>query len=277
MESGPAELIAGFGPRTPDSSYAPMTAETAHHPSGPMTMAMSLAAVAGFIDAHLFLHVTSVFVANMSGNMVRLGIDTGDGHWTTAAASFAALVAFTIGVIGAIAHHDHQLRTGRRVRPDQLLIVEMLLTLALPIMLIAGHVEFSASPRWIHVAVISLGAFAMGIQASALRRVGQIAVATTYGTGTIVRIGEKAALAIRRADRVGDQRRITTVAVLVAVLVSYIGGAALASALGSAPALLFVPPAVLGLFAMYVHFDARFQIAFTRSRARLRADVSIDA
>ena len=42
---------------------------------------------------------------------------------------------------------------------------------------------------------------AMGLQATALRRVGQIAVATTYGTGAIVRVGEKVALAARRADR----------------------------------------------------------------------------
>lgn len=242
-----------------------------------MTMAISLAAVAGFVDAHLFLHVTSVFVANMSGNMVRVGIEVGDGHWSTAAGSLAALIAFTSGVIAAIAHHDRQLRSGRRVRPDQLLIAEMLLTLALPLLLIFGHVEFAASPGWRHVGIIALGAFAMGIQASALRRVGEIAVATTYGTGTIVRIGEKAALALRQAERVGGSRRITTVTVLVAVLVSYIGGAALASVLGSAPALLFIPPVVLAVFATYVHFDTRFQMAFAQSRARLRARVSLDA
>ena len=61
-----------------------------------MTMAISLAAVAGFIDAHLFLHVTSVFVANMSGNMVRVGIEVGDGHWTTAVGSLAALIALLV-------------------------------------------------------------------------------------------------------------------------------------------------------------------------------------
>ena len=234
-----------------------------------MAMALSLAAVAGFIDAFLFLNVTSVFVANMSGNMVRVGIEAGDGHWTTAVGSLAALIAFTSGVIAAIAHHDHQLRRGRLVRPDQLLIAEALLTLALPVALIVFDVEFSRSPGWIHGAVIAVGAFAMGIQASALRRVGEIAVATTYGTGTIVRIGEKAALALRRAERVDDARRLTTITVLVGVLVSYIGGAALASALGGARELLFIPPAVLAVFAVYVHFDERFQSAFTQSRARL--------
>ena len=241
-----------------------------------MTMAISLAAVAGFIDAHLFLHVTSVFVANMSGNMVRVGIEVGDGHWTPAVGSLAALIAFTSGVIAAIAHHDHQLRRGRRVRPDRLLIAEMLLTLALPLLVIGFDVDFSESPGWIHATVIAIGAFAMGIQASALRRVGEVAVATTYGTGTIVRIGEKAALAMRRAERVGEGRRLTTVTVLVAVLASYIGGAAIASALGSSPVLLFIPPAVLAAFAVYVHFDTHIQMAFAQSRARLRTRAPID-
>lgn len=232
-------------------------------------MAISLAAVAGFIDAHLFLHVTSVFVANMSGNMVRVGIEVGDGRWITAAGSSVALIAFTSGVIAAIAHHDHQLRRGRVVRPDRLLVAEALLALALPITLIAFDVDFAEPPGLVHVAVIAVGAFAMGIQASALRRVGEVAVATTYGTGTIVRIGEKASLALRGAQRVGEARRLTTITVLVAVLVGYIGGAALASASGSAVELLFIPPVVLAGFAVYVHADTRFRTAIDRSRARL--------
>ncbi len=253
-----------------------MTAETRHHPSGPLAMAISLAAVAGFVDAHLFLNVTSVFVANMSGNMVRVGIEVGEGNWTTAVGSFAALIAFTTGVIVAIAHHDHQLRHGRRVRPDRLLVVEAVLTLALPVILIVFDVQFSASPGGIHGLVIAIGALAMGIQASALRRVGEIAVATTYGTGTIVRIGEKVALALRRAERVGEGRRMTTAALLVIVLLSYIGGAAIASAAGSSATLLFIPPAVLIGFAVYVRVDERFQSALQHPRVRIRRRVPAD-
>ncbi len=240
-------------------------------------MAISLAAVAGFIDAHLFLHVTSIFVANMSGNMIRVGIEIGDGGWTTAAGSLAALIAFTVGVIVAITHHDHQLRRGRSVRPDRLLVVEALLALTLPVLLIWSDVDFSEPPGAVHGTVIAIGAFAMGIQASALRRVGEIAVATTYGTGTIVRIGEKAALALRRAERVGEGRRSTTVGVLVIVLAGYIGGAAVASALGSSPVLLFIPPAVLSGFAVYVHLDTGFQSEFQQSWARLRGRAPFDA
>lgn len=245
-----------------------MTAETAHHPSGPLFLACSLAGVAGFIDAHLFLHVTNVFVANMSGNLVRAGILTGSGDWSIAAGSAAALFTFTVGVVIAIAHHDRQLQQDNRVRPDDLLIVEALLVLSLPILIIVGDVEFSNRPDALHYLVIGLGALAMGIQASALRRVGGIAVATTYGTGTIVRIGEKVALARRRAERTSDGRRSATIVVLVGVLACYVGGAAVASALGSSPLLLLIPSVVLLIFAAYVRWSTGFRAAFTESRIR---------
>jgi uncharacterized membrane protein YoaK (UPF0700 family) len=245
-----------------------MTAETAHHPSGPLVLAFSLAGVAGFVDAHLFLHVTNVFVANMSGNMVRAGIFTGSGDWSIAALSVAALVAFASGVGLAIAHHDRQLRQNKPVRPDDLLVIEALLTLSLPSILILFDVEFSNRAEPIHYLVIGIGALAMGIQASALRRVGSIAVATTYGTGTIVRIGEKLALGLRRAKRTSAGRRSATIIVLVGVLASYVGGAAAASALGSSPLLLLIPSAVLLTFAIYVRTSARFRAAFTESRIR---------
>ena len=247
-----------------------MVAKTAHHPSGPLVLAISLAAVAGFVDAHLFLYVSNVFVANMSGNMIRVGIFTGDGSWAAAVASLAALGAFVAGVIVAIDHHHRRVRSGRRVHPDDLLVAEGVLVLSLPIVLLAFDVQFSAVPDPLHYVVISLAAFAMGIQASSLRRVGEIAVATTYGTGTVVRIGEKAVLGLHRAERPSDGPRSATLVVLIAVLLGYIGGAAAASASGEPAALLFVPGAVLLVAAVFVRHSARFQAAVAASRGRVR-------
>jgi uncharacterized membrane protein YoaK (UPF0700 family) len=245
-----------------------VTAETAHHPSGPLVLACSLAGVAGFVDAHLFLHVTNVFVANMSGNMVRVGILSGSGDWPIAAGSVAALFAFGAGVVVAIGHHDRRLQQTKPVRPDELLAIEGLLTLSLPAILIGFDVEFSNRAGLIHYLVIGIGAFAMGIQASSLRRVGSIAVATTYGTGTIVRIGEKLALGLRRAERTSSSRRSATIIVLVGVLCCYVGGAAAASALGSSPFLLLIPAAVLLTFAAYVRSSTGFRSALAESRVR---------
>jgi len=225
-----------------------VTKEASYHPSAPLGIAVALSAVAGFVDAHMFLHVARVFVANMSGNMIQLGMNTGLGDWSGVATSALALVAFLAGVIAATVHHDRRVRRGLPVHPDRLLVIEALLVIAL-IGLLVGFDITAVQVRPVTFLAVALGAVALGMQTMALRRVGAVAVATTYGTGTIVRIGEKLALGVRRADRDDEHRRRVTIAVLVTILVGYIVGAAIAAALGSSPWTLAVPVAVLGLAA----------------------------
>jgi uncharacterized membrane protein YoaK (UPF0700 family) len=219
--------------------------ERTHHPSGPLGLAIALAAAAGFVDAHIYENVTPVFVANMSGNLIHMGIAVGNEDWNPAIATLLALGAFTAGVIVATVHHDRQVTRAREVRPAFLLAVESVLLLALTTWLIAAPTSFTARPRAADFPVLVVAAMAMGIQAGALRRVGEIAVATTYGTGAIVRIGEKLVLAARRADRSSIHRRRVAIAVLVIVLVSYVAGAVIATVAGSSPWLLAVPTVVL--------------------------------
>ena len=229
-----------------------MTQEGAHHPSGTLVLAVVLAVVAGFVDAHVYVHVTPVFVANMSGNLIHLGIFTGLGRWRTAVGSTVALGAFLLGVVTAVVHHDHRLRRRGRVSPDSLLFVEAGLVLVLPVLRLATGAGFHSEPTLAVYPILIVAAFAMGLQAAALRRVGEIAVATTYGTGAIVRIGEKLALAARRADRPTVNRRRSTIAVLVIVLVSYAGGAAFAALLGGGAWVLLIPGVVLTATAFIV-------------------------
>ena len=227
--------------------------ERTHHPSGPLGLAIALAATAGFVDAHIYVNVTPVFVANMSGNLIHMGISLGEGDWFPALATVLALGAFTAGVIIATVHHDRQVTRAREVHPAFLLAVESALLVVLTTWLIAIPTTFTARPRTADLPVIVLAAMAMGIQAGALRRVGEIAVATTYGTGAIVRIGEKVVLAARRADRSSVHRRRVAIAVLLVVLVSYVAGAVIATVAGSSPWLLTVPTAVLVVCALASH------------------------
>ena len=224
--------------------------EHTHHPSGPLALAVALAAAAGFVDAHIYVNVTAVFVANMSGNLIHLGIIVGDGSWGRAVASLIALAAFTLGVIAATVHHDRQVSSGGSVRPDVLLTAEAMLLFGLTAWMVTSKPVFSPEPRAVDFPVIVLAGLAMGIQASALRRVGEIAVATTDGTGAIVRIGEKVVLAVRRADRATEHRRRIAIAVLAVVLASYVAGAIAATAAGSAPLLLGLPTLVLTVCAI---------------------------
>jgi uncharacterized membrane protein YoaK (UPF0700 family) len=213
-------------------------------------LAIALAATAGFIDAHIYVNVTPVFVANMSGNLIHLGIVAGEGDWDQASASLLALAAFTSGVILATVHHDRQVTRGRSVRPSFLLAVEAALLLGLTAWLTATSMSYAEPPGPATYPVLVVAALAMGLQAGALRRVGEIAVATTYGTGAIVRIGEKVVLAARRADRATGHRRRVAIAVLIVVLVSYVGGAVAATVAGASPALLLAPTLVLAACAL---------------------------
>ena len=74
-----------------------------------------LTAVAGFVDAHIFVHVTEVFVANQSGNVVLFGIFLGERRWPEVPAHILSITMFAVGVAVGTTIHDRRLagRAGR--------------------------------------------------------------------------------------------------------------------------------------------------------------------
>ncbi|MCU1501500.1 MAG: hypothetical protein JWM12_854 [Ilumatobacteraceae bacterium] len=221
-----------------------MTAESRHHVGGSLRLAVALAMAAGFVDSFIFLRVTPVFVANMSGNLVRLGIAAGAGDWRAVGAALAAIGSFLIGAMLATARLDARSRHPRPPSPTGVLLLEAALLAALPVIIRSTTVSPTQQIGLGGVLVLVVGATAMGLQAVSLRRVGAIAVSTTHGTGAVVRLGEKLALALRRAPRPGDVRRRTTIVVLAGVLVSYVAGASVAAAVGDVPELLLAAAAL---------------------------------
>lgn len=233
-----------------------MPAEVNHHVTGPLAVAVGLALTAGFVDAFIYHYVTPVFVANMSGNMVRVGMAVGGGDWHAVAASMLAIVAFVSAAVlasMAVDLHARSRRGSRPLDPAPLLVIEVLLLAAVAFVAVVAKVAFSPRLVWSNVAVIALGSAAMGVQAIALRRVGQIAVSTTYGTGALVRIGEKVGLGLRGAPRHHEVPRRRSIAVLVSVLAAYVAGAALAIALPLHRSFLGVVPFVLLGLAHLAH------------------------
>jgi uncharacterized membrane protein YoaK (UPF0700 family) len=232
-----------------------LTSESKHHPSGNLALAVALAATAGFVDAFVFVNVVPVFVANMSGNLVRLGIAAGLRDITETATAGVALLGFLTGAIVATMHLDRRLVRGHSPSPAPLLVLETLLLLALA--LVAHTVTTADSVTARDYLVAGIGSTAMGIQAIALRRVGEIAVSTTYGTGAVVRLGEKLALGARRATRPDDARRRITIAILSSVLVSYVAGAWLATSIGHSTYLLLLPVGISALAAAMLEIQRR--------------------
>jgi uncharacterized membrane protein YoaK (UPF0700 family) len=234
-----------------------LTTETRHHASGSLGLAVTLAGAAGFVDAFIYLRVVPVFVANMSGNLVRLGMAAGQRDANTVAAALVALIGFSAGAAVATTLLDRSLQRSRSLSPAPLLVLESALLSVLAATLVLGNYTLSPSMRGVDVPIVVLGASAMGIQAVALRRVGRVAVSTTYGTGAVVRLSEKVTLAVRHAERPGDHRRRFTVAVLGTVLVCYILGAGVGASAGSSPAWLLVPIAISGCGALLVRNERR--------------------
>jgi uncharacterized membrane protein YoaK (UPF0700 family) len=228
---------------TPTGAAGRMSLPRVHRPT--RQAAVALAAVAGFVDAHLYLHLTPVFVANMSGNLIRLGMYATKPQWPEAIRAGVAVVTFVAGVVLATRHHERQRRAGRAPRPDALLVIEAALIVLVSILIAVGHLRFDAGVRIADMPVLAIAAFAMGIQASAMRRVGEVAVATTFETGTIVRIGERLVFRARREGLYERLQRSGALSVLVAVVVAYVVGALVAGLAGASPWWLLAPSAVL--------------------------------
>jgi len=208
-------------------------------PSRALVLAVVLAAVAGFVDAHVYLFVVPVFVANQSGNLIGLGMAAGQSQWHDATSALVAIASFVAGVALATA------LLRRDARAHRLIEIEAAALLVLGIGL--GIVDPRRSDGWrlIDLVVIVVAAAAMGVQSASIRTVGRISITTTYGTGSLVRVGEKLVAPLRTDPTADPSIRVETIVVLLVVLTSYVGGAALSAALGATSWLVLIPAAAM--------------------------------
>jgi uncharacterized membrane protein YoaK (UPF0700 family) len=158
---------------------------------------LGLTLVAGAVDAVSYLGLGRVFTANMTGNLVLLGLAVGQGQIPEALRSVVALVGFAAGaglggwVVGAGPAGDFW--------PSKVTVV-----LGVELVLLAGFLL-----AWLLVGsepsggeldgLIAVSSAAMGVQSAAGRRLAVAGVSTTYVTGTLVTLmAELAALARRQ-------------------------------------------------------------------------------
>ena len=148
-----------------------------------MSLAIVLAAVAGFVDVIAFLAIGGFFASFMSGNTTRLAIGVG-GNFNDAAIAALLIGSFVTGVVSATLLGRRW--TGHRRSVAILLFVTALLSLCA---LIAR--PYQVSP-------LLLLAGAMGALNTLYVRDGEVAIGLTYMTGTLVRIGQNLAHWIAR-------------------------------------------------------------------------------
>ncbi|WP_067471882.1 YoaK family protein [Actinomadura hibisca] len=141
-------------------------------PSGLLLAA--LAFTAGTVDGLSVLGLDRVFTANMTGNVVLLGVSAGRGLGADTLRSATALAGFAAGTVAGHALAGPRPGWGRRTRAALGAELALLAAFAL---LWDAH-----APR---LAVIAVAGAAMGLQGGVVNRVGVSGVSATYVTGTL--------------------------------------------------------------------------------------------
>lgn len=189
-----------------------------------------LTAVCGLIDATTFLALGNVFAEIMTGNLMFLAFEIGQGEGRAALPTYAVpLVTFSVGAVGG----GYLLRSarfpGRRRHP--FVAVAVLIALALALTIAWQPVAGSVSA----MVVVGVLAFAMGIQNAAVLHHLIPDVATNVMTLTLVRLLSN--LSIIGGDNARWRFRVTSLttffvaAALGAALVRLGPAAGLAAAL----------------------------------------------
>jgi uncharacterized membrane protein YoaK (UPF0700 family) len=192
-----------------------------------LVLAGLLAALAGFVDATGYLHLSGLFVSYMSGNSTQLAIALGQGDLGEAG-TIAELVA--LFVLGAAAGQVLAGFAGKWRLTWVLIGVAILLA-------IAGALGTSPEPMVV----------AMGALNAAMHRAGSILVSLTFVTGVLVRFGQGLGDFITRRTR-GWNWLAQAVPWVGLITGAMLGGAAY---LRIGEAVIWVPVGFAGLIAAY--------------------------
>ena len=170
---------------------------------------MLLGVTTGVTDATAFERLGHVFASVLTGNLVLLGVSAAraDGH--LAVLAWCAIGSYSLGVLLTAPRHreDHPRRPAWPLSVTRALRTDLVFLIAFGVMweLVDG-VPGSVS----RVVMLSLCCLAMGVQSTAVRRLGE--VSTTYLTSTFTGVLEAI------SARSWTDRDTRSVGILVAAL-----------------------------------------------------------
>ena len=194
----------------------------AYAPRGTVALLLALTLLSGIVDAVCVLALSRVFVANMTGNLVFVGLSLSGAPGFSVAATLYSLGGFVVGVEAC-----HRYARSGRVSGLTLLrhvtAAEAVLLAGATMVCAAtgGHPTGSA----LHVAVV-VCAVALGGQNTVARRMGITELTTTVMTGTLIGlVGNLSQPSQRRAAALQSLSvaALVTGALLGAVIVRGIG------------------------------------------------------
>jgi uncharacterized membrane protein YoaK (UPF0700 family) len=191
----------------------------------------------GAVDATSFLALGNVFASVITGNLVLLGVAAGAARPALAVHSGVALAGYVAGVaVGApVARHQD---SGGRIWPPGVTVTLVVELGVLAAFTIAWELAGAAPHGGVQLALVVVLAAAMGLQAAAVRRLGQMS--STYLTSTLT--GLVAGL-VTGSKPDGMQRSL---GVLAAIVIGAIVAAVLVrTAPAWLPAMVLVPLGVV--------------------------------
>jgi uncharacterized membrane protein YoaK (UPF0700 family) len=177
-----------------------------------------IAAVAAYVDATGFLLYSGIYLSFMSGNSTHAAVLVARGDWQQLAPVIAVIPTFLVGVtLGTIMH-------GLFKRQGQ---ATVFCTAGIALGVVAALEIYGP---WVGGNGTRLGLFlalaaTMGLLNSTVQRVGEISVALTFVTGTLVKLGTAIGRQMinRGRGEGGDQRE--TIVVLTSVYFAFFLGA----------------------------------------------------
>jgi uncharacterized membrane protein YoaK (UPF0700 family) len=148
-----------------------------------VALACALSALAGYVDGIGFLQLGGLFVSFMSGNSTQLGVSMAEGRWYNAAEEVSLIALF---VAGAAAGSLIVLGRGPH-RQAWVLLAEATL-------LATAALAYTLGQPNVVVAAIVL---AMGLENAVFQTQVGVSLGLTYITGTLVKVGQLAAAALK--------------------------------------------------------------------------------
>lgn len=172
-----------------------------------------LALTAGATDATAFVHLGHVFASVITGNLILLGISAVRADGRLAVFSGCALCGYALGVLIA-APRRRASEPERLLWPAGATLALGVETILLLVFAVVWQIDGRRPSHAMQIVMLALGAAAMGVQSTAVRRLGQMS--TTYLTSTLTGLME--AIVVRRFT--ADHLRS------LAILLSALAGAA---------------------------------------------------
>ncbi len=146
------------------------------------TLAVGLAAVAGFVDAVGFIHLGGFFVSFMSGNSTRMVVRATAGDRAQAMEAAGLIGLFVLGVMGGSL-------LGAVASRRRLVILSVVAVLLAVAAALGTHGHATG-------AILTM-VLAMGAENAVFERDGEVQIGLTYMTGTLVKFGQRLVLALR--------------------------------------------------------------------------------